>query len=310
MRAADRRARSFGRESGASVPVFFDACDIVGESLVYDELKGDLIWVDIPARRIHRLNLATSKHDLWPTPDFPTSIGLRKDGGAVVGLRDRVALWDFGGPFRTLAVVEPDLPENRLNEGRVGPDGSFWVGTMRNNLNADGSPKELDRSSGAVYRVAADGSVTQLTPREFGITNTMAWTQDGRFLVGDTLKNEIYAYRVVHGGLGEKRVHVSPFARGLPDGSCLDADDGLWNCRVVGGRAVARFRPDGSFDRLAELPCSWPTSCAFGGPNFATLFVTSARFTMSKDHLAANPQEGELFALDVDARGCKEHRFG
>jgi sugar lactone lactonase YvrE len=73
---------------------------------------------------------------------------------------------------------------------------------------------------------------------------------------------------------------------------------------------VARFRTDGSLDRLAELPCSWPTSCAFGGPNFATLFVTSARFTMSKDHLAANPQEGALFALDVNARGCKEHRFG
>ena len=28
--------------------------------------------------------------------------------------------------FRTLAIIEPDLPDNRLNEGRVGPDGAFW----------------------------------------------------------------------------------------------------------------------------------------------------------------------------------------
>ena len=41
-------------------------------------------------------------------------------------MRDRVALWDYGGEFRTLAIIEPDLPDNRLNEGRVGPDGAFW----------------------------------------------------------------------------------------------------------------------------------------------------------------------------------------
>ena len=293
-----------------AVPVFFDARDIVGESLVYDDERRDLVWVDIVGKRIHRLNLVTMAHDVWPTPDFPTSIGLRKGGGAVVGLRDRVALWDFGGPFRTLAVIEPDLPGNRLNEGRVAPDGSFWVGTMRDNLNPDGTPRNVDRTSGAVHRVAVDGAVTPLTPNEFGITNTMAWTKDGRFLVGDTLKNEIYAYRVANGELSAKRLHFAPLARGLPDGSCLDADDGLWNCRVVGGHAVARFRPDGSFDRLVDLPCSWPTSCTFGGADLSTLFVSSARFTMTADHLAANPHEGALFALGVGARGQKENRFG
>ena len=104
-------------------PVFFDARDIVGESLVYDDRRDALVWVDIGGKRIHRLRLADKSHESWPAPDFPTSIGLRKDGGAIVGLRDRVATWDFGGAFETLAVVEPDLPDNRLNEGRVGPDG-------------------------------------------------------------------------------------------------------------------------------------------------------------------------------------------
>ena len=112
----------------------FDAADIVGESAVYDERRDALVWVDIGGKRIHRLHLAERRHEAWSVPDFPTSIGLRADGGAIVGLRDRVALWDYGGEFRTLAIVEPDLPDNRLNEGRVGPDGAFWVGTMQNNL--------------------------------------------------------------------------------------------------------------------------------------------------------------------------------
>ena len=159
----------------------FDAGDIIGESAVYDERRDALVWVDIGGKRIRRLRLAERRHEAWPAPDFPTSIGLRTDGGAIVGLRDRVALWDYGGEFRTLVIIEPDLPDNRLNEGRVGPDGAFWVGTMQNNLHPDGAPKNMTRDSGAIYRIDGDGRVSQLMPREFGITNT-TWTDDGRFL--------------------------------------------------------------------------------------------------------------------------------
>jgi sugar lactone lactonase YvrE len=286
------------------------AADIVGESLVYDDRRDALLWVDIGGRRIHRLFLGDSGCETWPAPDFPTSIGLRTDGGAIVGLRDRVSLWDYGEDFRTLAVVEPDLPDNRLNEGRVGPDGAFWVGTMQNNLNPDGSPKEMSRNSGAIYRVDPEGNVVRLTPREFGITNTLAWTRDGLLLTADTLRNEIFAYDLGAGALANKRIFAAPIDRGVPDGSCLDADGRLWNCRVAGGACVACFRPDGRLERLVELPCSWPTSCAFGGPNLSTLFVTSARFTMTEMHLANNPQEGGLFAVETNARGQRESRFG
>jgi sugar lactone lactonase YvrE len=293
---------------GATLVV--DAADIVGESAVYDERRDALLWVDIGGKRIHRLFLGDRRHEVWPAPDFPTSIGLRADGGAIVGLSDRVSLWDYGSEFRTLAIVEPDLPDNRLNEGRVGPDGAFWVGTMQNNLSPDGAPKAMTRDTGAIYRVDLDGHVSQLTPREFGIANTIAWTDGGLFLTADTLRNEIYAYTLLSGKLTNKRVLAPPLDRGAPDGSCLDAEGFLWNCRVGGGACVARFRPDGGLDRLVELPCTWPTSCAFGGPGFATLYVTSARFTMTEDHLAAHPEEGALFAIEVGVRGRREHRFG
>jgi sugar lactone lactonase YvrE len=290
--------------------LIFDAADIVGESAVYDERLDALVWVDIGGKRIHRLHLAERRHEVWPAPDFPTSIGLRADGGAVVGLSDRVTFWDYGGEFRTLAIVEPDLPDNRLNEGRVGPDGAFWVGTMQNNLESDGAPKAMTRDSGAIYRIDGSGRVSQLTPREFGIANTMAWTDDGRFLTADTRRNTIYAYDLRAGVLTNKRHFGMPLDRGAPDGSCLDAGGFLWNCRVAGGACVARFRPDGGLDRLIELPCTWPTSCAFGGPGFATLYVTSARFTMTAEHIAVHPEEGALFAVDLSTRGRPEHRFG
>lgn len=290
--------------------VFFDAADLVGESVVYDDRREALLWVDIGGKRIHRLFLPGRRHEKWLTPDFVTSIGLRADGGAIVGLRDRVALWDFGGEFRDLAVIEPDLPDNRLNEGRVGPDGAFWVGTMQNNLEPNGSPRAMTRDSGAIYRVLSDGRVNRLTPREFGIANTMAWTDDGRFLTADTVRNEIYVYDIRDGVLANRRVFAGPLDRGAPDGSCLDAEGFLWNCRVGGGASVARFRPDGALDRLVELSCVSPTSCAFGGPDFSTLYVTSSRFGLTAEHVADHPEEGALFAVEVDARGRPEPRFG
>ena len=301
---------SVARSQATGVRLVVNAADIVGESAVYDDQRNALLWVDIGAKRIHRLGLFEQRHEVWPTPDFPTSIGLRADGGAVVGLRDRVELWDYGAEFRPLAIIEPDLPDNRLNEGRVGPDGAFWIGTMQNNLDSDGAPKEMTRDSGAIYRVDRDGNVRQMTAREFGITNTMAWTSDGRFLTADTSRNTIYAYDIRGGALVNKRIFAAPLDRGAPDGSCLDVDGFLWNCRVVGGACVARFRPDGEVDRLVELPCTWPTSCAFGGPKFTTLYVTSARITMTAGYLDAHPCEGALFALDPPAQGRAEHRFG
>jgi sugar lactone lactonase YvrE len=69
------------------------------------------------------------------------------------------------------------------------------------------------------------------------------------------------------------------------------------------------YSPDGTLDRFVDLPCTWPTSFAFGGPDFATLYVTSARFMMTAEHIDAHPEEGALFALEVAPRGRAEHRF-
>lgn len=285
------------------------ACgDGVGESAIWCDRDRRYLWVDITGRRISAYSPATQAICHWPAPDIVTSIGLRKDGGAIVGLRDTVARWDFGDQFETLARIETDLPGNRLNEGRVGPDGAFWIGTMQNNISDDGAPMAMDRASGGYYRVMADGSIEALTPRHYGICNTMAWTADGRFLCADTLADQLYVFDCDAGRLRDRRPFGAPLGRGLPDGSALDEEGYLWNCRVGGG-ALARFAPDGSLDQLIELPCSAPTSCTFGGADLATLFVTSARFGLPEAR-RGDPDEGAIYGLDVGVAGRPEHRFG
>ena len=229
-----------------------------------------------------------------------------------MGLEKQVSLWDYGNHFLELAQIEIDLPDNRLNEGVTGPDGAHWVGTMQNNVNHDGSPRAITTSSGSVYRVTTEGNVSKLTHDRFGITNTMAWTDSGRFIIGDTLENTLYSYAIdaSTSTLSDRQVFCSGFTRGFPDGSCLDAEGYLWNCRVAGGACLIRIAPDGSVDRIVELPCSWPTSCCFGGDDLSQLYVTSARFTLSDDHLARQPQEGALFRVDAGVHGRPANRFG
>jgi sugar lactone lactonase YvrE len=81
----------------------------------------------------------------------------------------------------------------------------------------------------------------------------------------------------------------------------------LWD---FAGACLTRMAPDGTMLAVVDLPVSWPTCCTFGGPDLATLFVTSARFTLSEAHLAAHPEEGALVAVHSGARGRPEPRFG
>lgn len=295
-----------------TVQIVLSAPNIVGESVVWDDVRNRLLWVDIVGKSIHAFCPETGEYGRWDTPDFVTSIGLRRDGGAIVAFTKSICFWDYADQFQVFAQIESEVPGNRLNEGVVGPDGAFWAGTMQNNIAADGSPSEITKDTGQLFRVTADGQVQRVSNDMFGITNTLIWAPNGRLVTADTLKNEIYSYAIdpETNQLTDRKVIVNGFERGLPDGSAIDAEGYIWNCRVVGGSCLLRFRLDGQIDRVVELPCSWPTSCVFGGENLETLFVTSARFTMEESHLKAHKQEGALFAVNVGVKGLPCNRFG
>jgi sugar lactone lactonase YvrE len=49
----------------------FDARDIVGESLVYDDRRDALVWVDIGGKRIRRPWRANGRHEGLGHPGLP-----------------------------------------------------------------------------------------------------------------------------------------------------------------------------------------------------------------------------------------------
>jgi sugar lactone lactonase YvrE len=83
----------------------------------------------------------------------------------------------------------------------------------------------------------------------------------------------------------------------------MDAEGYVWNARW-GGHCLIRFAPDGSVDRIVELPVSHPTSCVFGGPDMTTLFVTSAR--PASDALDL---DGCVLQVETGIKGMPSDRF-
>ena len=47
-------------------------------------------------------------------------------------------------------------------------------------------------------------------------------------------------------GAATAHARLEARSRGLPDGSCMDAEGYVGNCRVVGGDCVIRIAPDGT----------------------------------------------------------------
>jgi sugar lactone lactonase YvrE len=292
------------------IEVAVDARDGVGEGPFWDEQEQALWWVDISGKAVQRWMPGTRERRRWAMPDFPSAVVLRATGGALVAMRDGLYFLDpTSGGLQLFCRPDADRPDNRSNEAKCGPAGDFWLGTMDNNLQPDGSPRQMTGNTGALYRVVADGSFTREVDG-VGLSNTLAWADDGRkLLFADTLTGVISAFAVQDDGrLGARSVFSDEKLPGFCDGSAIDSQGFLWNARFAGS-CLIRFAPDGRVDRRIELPVTNPTCCCFGGPDLKTLYVTSARFGLSAEQLARNPAEGAVLALSTGVSGQPSVRF-
>lgn len=289
--------------------------DGVGEGPFWDDIEQELWWVDISGKRLHRWRPATGARQDWPLDDFASAVVLRERGGLLLAMQGGLYFMDPESGERALFVAhEPDRPENRTNEAKCAPDGSFWVGTMQNNLHPDGTAKPMSAATGALYRVRHDGGISREVDG-VGLSNTLAWTNAGKTLLfADTGTNVIKAYAVEDNGrLGVSCIFNDGTSGGRPlpghcDGSAIDSQGCLWNARFAGS-CLIRFAPDGTVAETIDLPVSQPTSCCFGGPDLTTLYVTSARHGLDAASLAENPNEGALLAIETSVKGTPSVRF-
>jgi sugar lactone lactonase YvrE len=280
-----------------------DRCDI-GESPLWDDRTGLLYWVDITPGTIHRIDPATGARQRWEMGEPTGALGLCQSGQLVVALRDTVILFDpRDGSRRALSSVTHAKPGMRLNDGKVGPDGAFWVGSM--DAGGDADPK------GALYRFGADGGVAAIT-EGFRISNGLAWDAAGTRMYHSDSRGiwvDILDFDPKRGIASNRRRWLDlDEATGRPDGGACDMDGNYWSGGASAGR-LNRFSPDGMLLDWTELPNLRPTMPCFGGRGMSTVYVTSLSVGASAEELARFPLCGGTVSFESTAVGVPVTRF-
>ncbi len=285
------------------------AGDRCGEGVLWNAAEQAVYWTDINRYLVHRYDPRTGATHHWIFDEPVTTLGLTDRAGTLIAaLGSKVILWQPESDTRTdFAAPEPNWPRVRSNDGRPDPFGNLVLGTMFNNVAPDGSGVDItDNQAGTLYRVDGKGGVTTIKSA-IGITNTMCWdVARKRFYTGDTMKNEIWQfdYDPATGAVSNDRPWFSGFDRGSPDGSQIDSEGHVWNCRYHGG-CVVRVSPEGKVAGILDMPVSNITNCTFGGPDLKTLFITTAQGGDGPLERLA----GGLFAVQSDVPGVAENVF-
>ena len=276
----------------------------LGEGAIWNPATARLYWVDIEGRALHVFDPVTGQDRRYPTGKrIGTVVPLRNDH-ALVALQTGIHEIDLEtGQLTRLA--DPITDENlRFNDGKCDPAGRFWVGTF----------DMLGRAhAGTLYRFDPDGS-THIMLRRITNSNGIAWSLDSRtmyYIDTPTLTVQAFDYDQGSGAIANARVVVHfPAGIGWPDGMTLDADGMLW-VALWGGGAVHCYDPaTGALLRVVVVPAPFTSSCAFGGPDLRTLYITSARGGLSPQQLAEFPLSGDVFAAEPGVRGVAACFFG
>jgi L-arabinonolactonase len=253
--------------------------NVLGEGVLWNVHSARLWWTDIESRRLYRYDPATRALDEIATPERLGSFAF------VAGSNRLIAAFESG-----LALYDPAT-------GAVD-----WAGTM-----VEGDGRE---PLGRLYCLDRGGRVSR-QPDPVFISNALCTSPDGsRLYFADSPRRTIFVYDLdrISGVLSNRRLFARTPEGATPDGANVDREGFVWNAHWGAGRVV-RYSPDGSIDRMVDVPASQPSCIAFGGPDMNLLFVTSARDGLKGDILLRQPSAGNLFIFRTDITGLPDADF-
>lgn len=269
----------------------------LGEGPLWHPEREQLFWFDILG---HKLLSRQGEETLEWNFDRPVSAAawIDRDTLLIAGA-DALMRFDVTSGHRELICpLESDRPGNRSNDGRADPWGGFWIGTMGRNA---------ELGAGAIWRYYR-GELRRLFA-SITIPNSISFTPDGRFAYfSDTHKRLVWRQRLGKGGwpTGEPEIYLDLRAQKTnPDGAVCDADGFLW-LACWGSSSIARYTPDGHCQTMLALPVEQPSCPAFGGTDFTTLYITSARDGLEPKEGALMTMDGATLSFNTRVSGLRE----
>ncbi len=276
----------------------------LGEGAIWNYKTKTLLWVDIEEGMLNEFDPETGENRSFDMNQRIGTVVPVDEGGVLVALEDGVYAFDLMEEnLEKVAHPEKGIENIRYNDGKCDPAGRFWVGSMG-----------LDQKQGraALYRIDSDFSWKKMIDG-VTISNGIVWSPDKtRMYYIDTPTQKVMAYDYDNetGEISNPEVTVTiPDSLGYPDGSTIDSEGMLW-IAMWSGQGVTRWNPKtGELLERINVPALNVTSCAFGGENLETMYITSARAGMSEEQLEQFPQSGGLFKVNPGEKGMKAGFF-
>lgn len=271
------------------------------EGLVWDARGDRLLWVDIFAGLVVSYDLRSGRPDVTDLGRPVGSVAPRRAGGLVCAVSEGFGLLSPDGDFGLVTDQLREQPHLQLNDGAVDERGRFWAGTTC--LAPDEYP-----DAGVLYCLRPESHEASEELHGVNVSNGIGWSPDGRrcyYIDTATSRVDTFAFDPDVGALSQRR----PLAEveSVPDGLAVDADGCIW-VAMCGGWEVQRFTPDGRLDRVVRLPGSLVTTCAFGGPDLATLFIAVSAHGLDEQALRSE-KAGCIFTCEPGVQGMPGHEY-
>ncbi len=276
-----------------------------GGSIIWEPNKKLLYWLDSEGKTLHEYNPKTEGRQKWVFTSRISALALESEQTLILALEDELVRFNLENEnLDILARLEESKGELSFSDGKCGPEGNLWIGTT-----------SLENRQGAtsLYSLSPDGKFERIL-RGMTFSNGITWSPGDKFMYyNDTPTRRIQRYRYYkHTGdiLFDGNAVKIKKDIGLPYGMTIDSKGNLWVAQW-GGFGVYCYNPyTGELLAKVELPVPNVASCAFGGENMETLYITTARLGLTEEELAKYPLSGSVFSCQVGSRGMKPNYFG
>lgn len=277
---------------------------ILGESPVWDDEHNMLYWADLYDQKIYGYNENNDDIISWQFDETIGSFGLATDNRFIIALRSGIYLFNLKNEQLTHLVTPDGEPftNTRFNDGKVSPDGHFFVGTM---------DETFQDNIGKLYCITKNGDV-RFIKDGFMVSNGLAWSPDGQYVYHSCSRaHKIWRYRYNAEKItfeDEELFITTNEKLGAPDGAACSVDGGYWSAGVFAGN-LNHFDKNGQLTTQISLPMQTPTMPCFGGKDMKTIYITSLTKGVDYYDDTKYPLTGGVIAVKSHVAGVKVNKF-
>ena len=271
---------------------------LLGESLVWNANKQTLYWADLLDMKIYAYHQPSEVTKHYQLNETIGSFGLAHDNHLIVALRSGIYLFNLDDESLT-HIVTPDgepNPDNRFNDGKIAPNGDFFVGTMDETFKAN---------IGKLYCIKQNGTA-HLVKDNFMVSNGLAWSGDGKKMYhacSRLKKIWVYDFSDTPPFISNEKIFAELSDEiGRPDGGATDIAGNYWSAGVSAGHLNCFDKTGKLIDHIA-LPMKAPTMPCFGGDDMTTLFITSLSHNHTPEDFIDYPLSGAVIAIKTNKQG-------